>query len=164
MQTIDEYRIQRWCLSCFDRIKYKRPFNWEDVFVIFQNNIHIVLFDFCGTCHFLRFWLHMSLCASLRSNRSNTYIEWRGAIMEIVSFNDIRESFISNLRRKMIIPIIGSGFTRNCKSYKGRVPSGEDYRQYMIAEICSSLSGITPENLENESFSNISSIYRRAVS
>ena len=84
--------------------------------------------------------------------------------MEIVKFNDIRESFISNLRRKMIIPIIGSGFTRNCKSCKGRVPSGKDYRQYMIAEICSSLSGITPENLENESFSNISSIYRRAVS
>lgn len=43
--------------------------------------------------------------------------------MEVVSFADIREEFIRNLRRNMVIPIIGSGFTRECRSYKGKVPS-----------------------------------------
>ena len=35
----------------------------------------------------------------------------------------------------MLIPIVGSGFTRNCPSYNGHVPSGEDYRQYMLEQI-----------------------------
>lgn len=84
--------------------------------------------------------------------------------MNIVSFDDIRDSFIANMRRKMIIPVIGSGFTRGCKSFKGIVPSGWDYKQYMIKEICASLNTVRPEDLEKESFSTVSSIYGRAVS
>ena len=84
--------------------------------------------------------------------------------MKIVSFDDVRNTFIANMRRKMIIPVIGSGFTRGCKSFKGIVPSGQDYKQYMIEEICSSLKNISPADLDEESFSTVSSIYRRAVS
>lgn len=84
--------------------------------------------------------------------------------MNIVSFDIIRDTFIANMRRKMIIPVVGSGFTRGCTSFKGKVPSGGDYKQYMIEEICASLKNITSEDLEQESFANVSSIYRRAVS
>ena len=84
--------------------------------------------------------------------------------MNIVSFDMIRDTFIANMRRKMIIPVVGSGFTRGCTSFKGKVPSGGDYKQYMIEEICASLKNITAEALEHESFANVSSIYRRAVS
>ena len=50
------------------------------------------------------------------------------ASMKIVSFTEIRNELISNMQREMLIPIIGSGFTRNCSSLRGKVPSGDDYR------------------------------------
>ena len=34
--------------------------------------------------------------------------------MEIVRFEDVKESIINNMRRSMLIPIIGSGLTRKC--------------------------------------------------
>ena len=38
--------------------------------------------------------------------------------MEIVNFSDIYDTFMKNLKRKMIIPIIGSGFTLNSEAKK----------------------------------------------
>lgn len=85
--------------------------------------------------------------------------------MKVVTFNEIKNELINNFRRQMLIPVVGSGFTRNCKSYNGRVPSGEDYRHYMIAQIVEVLH--LTENEESElhatSFSGISTIYHKSV-
>ena len=85
--------------------------------------------------------------------------------MKVVEFSEVREEMVKNFRRDSILPIIGSGFTRNCNSFKGRVPSGEDYRQYMIgkiSEVCP-FSDDDKKSLLKESFSNISSIYHKVV-
>ena len=81
--------------------------------------------------------------------------------MKIVKFQDVKESIISNMRRSMLIPIIGSGFTRNCQSYNGVVPSGEDYRRYMLEEISEavSLSSTEEERLKAAPFSAVSEVY-----
>ena len=85
--------------------------------------------------------------------------------MKIVPFKEVKSELISNIQRMMLIPILGSGFTRGCRSFKGVVPSGEDYRNAMIEKIIGSYEFQESEILElrNESFSNISSIYHRVV-
>lgn len=85
--------------------------------------------------------------------------------MEVVRFSQIKDELINNMRRKMLIPVIGSGFTRGCEAYKGTVPSGEDYSKYMIKEIVKKLSPSQAEIdlLEKDSFSNISDVYHRAI-
>lgn len=82
---------------------------------------------------------------------------------KIVSFEDVREELIQHYKRNMLIPVIGSGFTRGCTARKGRVPSGADYKQYMIEKIVSYQSDIEQEELEQESFSGISTIYHEVV-
>lgn len=58
--------------------------------------------------------------------------------MKIVKFNDVREIIIESIRKRMLIPILGSGFTRGCNAFQGNVPSGLDYQQHMIDAIRSS--------------------------
>ena len=88
-----------------------------------------------------------------------------GVRMKIIPFSEIKNELISNMQRGLLIPIIGSGFTRNCSSFRGKVPSGNDYRRYMIGRILEaepSLS-VEKERLEKETFSNISSMYHKVV-
>lgn len=86
--------------------------------------------------------------------------------MKVVSFLKVKDELIKNMRRNMLIPIIGSGFTRNCSAYKGTVPSGEDYRKYMISQIQNvlNLSPDEKDKLNNDSFSSVSEIYYSSVS
>lgn len=85
--------------------------------------------------------------------------------MECVKYEDIKTEIIQMMRRKMLIPVIGSGFSRDCVARLGTVPSGEDYRQYMIAEILDTqLDGMSESELNSENFSSISSIYHKIVS
>lgn len=85
--------------------------------------------------------------------------------MKIISFSEIRNELISNMQKGLLIPIIGSGFTRGCNSFKGKVPSGDDYRRYMIGKILEAQPSLSAEKerLEKESFSNISSMYHKVV-
>lgn len=85
--------------------------------------------------------------------------------MKVVNFTQIKDELINNMRRKMLIPVIGSGFTRACDAYKGKVPSGKDYSEYMIKKIATHLSLTQAEldSLKSESFSNISDTYHRAI-
>jgi len=85
--------------------------------------------------------------------------------LKTVSFQEIKNELISNFRRQMLIPIVGSGFTRNCPGYNGRVPSGEDYRHYMLGKIQEilPLSDAEKAELQGYSFSNISATYHSVV-
>lgn len=85
--------------------------------------------------------------------------------MKVVNFTQIKDELINNMRRKMLIPVIGSGFTRGCDAYKGKVPSGKDYSEYMISKIAAQLSLEQAEidSLKRDSFSNVSDIYHRAI-
>lgn len=85
--------------------------------------------------------------------------------MQIVDFNDVRTTIIENIRKKMLIPILGSGFTQGCNALQGNVPSGSDYKKYMIDSIQTS-GDFTAEELQSlhsEPFSSVSNIYHQVV-
>ena len=81
--------------------------------------------------------------------------------MRIVGFEGVREEIIGHIRRKMLVPVIGSGFTRQCISKRGAVPSGQDYKEYMINEIQNALQLTEEEReeLSHKSFSEVSEFY-----
>lgn len=85
--------------------------------------------------------------------------------MEIVYFSDIKDDLISHIRRRMLIPIIGSGFTKGCRSINGQVPSGDEYRKYMVDEIIktNSFSDHEQKKLSSDPFSMISGIYQKVI-
>ena len=81
--------------------------------------------------------------------------------MKIVKFCEIQAELVKNFQRKMLIPVIGSGFTRKCESIKGKVPSGEDYKIHMGNEVSRKLklSREKGDAFLKESFSKVSSAY-----
>ena len=85
--------------------------------------------------------------------------------MRIVNFKEVRELVIESMRKRMLIPILGSGFTRGCSAFQGSVPSGADYQQHMITAI--QLSGeFTPDEttlLYSAPFSKVSGIYHAVI-
>lgn len=85
--------------------------------------------------------------------------------MQIVNFDDVREMIIESMRKKMLIPILGSGFTRACSAFQGNVPSGMDYRHHMIDAIQSSGEFASEEiiPLHSAPFLKISSIYHAVI-
>lgn len=86
--------------------------------------------------------------------------------MKIVKFEEVRNEVINNFRRDMMIPIIGSGFTRNCDSVHGKVPSGNDYKKHMSREVAKKLklNETQEQSLLANSFSRISTYYHKTVS
>lgn len=85
--------------------------------------------------------------------------------MQIVSFQKVKEDIINSIRGQKLIPFIGSGFTRGCAAKTGTVPSGTDYKEYMIKAIVenNSLSLDEEKTLKAQNFSAISSIYHSEV-
>lgn len=85
-------------------------------------------------------------------------------MIQCVSYDEVSNEIIQMMRRKTIIPVIGSGFTRDCIARSGKVLSGEDYYNYMIAQIVDqNPDEMKVKELNNESFSSISSIYHKMV-
>ena len=82
--------------------------------------------------------------------------------MEFVAFNTVRDRLFNDIKRHSIVPIIGSGFSRGCRTkHGGSVPSGEDFKKHMLKEISESKSLSIDEmhEIEMYSFSHISEIY-----
>lgn len=85
--------------------------------------------------------------------------------MDIVSFSDIYDTFTKNLKRNMVIPIIGSGFTLNCEAKNGKVPSVKNYQEYMIDSLCNKFEELneTKGEMYKESFSKIAELYIKQI-
>lgn len=91
-------------------------------------------------------------------------IRGENKMIQCFSYDEVSNEIIQMMRRKTIIPVIGSGFTRDCIARSGKVPSGEDYYNYMIAQIVDqNPDEMKVKELNNESFSSISSIYHKMV-
>ena len=91
-------------------------------------------------------------------------IRGENKMIQCVSYDEVSNEIIQMMRRKTIIPVIGSGFTRDCIARSGKVPSGEDYYNYIIAQIVDqNPDEMKVKELNNESFSSISSIYHKMV-
>lgn len=54
--------------------------------------------------------------------------------LRIVRLEDIKSELQQHLRNRSLFPVIGSGFTKGCKSDGGRgedVPTGQQMKEYM---------------------------------
>lgn len=79
--------------------------------------------------------------------------------MNIRDFDDnLKEELLGFIRNKTLVPIIGSGFTVQCKSRNGIVPSGSKMKNYMFGELKRELG---EEVLGN--FSKVASAYDRHI-
>ena len=87
--------------------------------------------------------------------------------MDILKFDQIKERLISDIRRDSLIPVIGSGFSRNCTTRNGgRVPAGEDFQKHMLDAIKKESDFTDDEfkEIENGSLSEVSTYYNQIVS
>lgn len=82
-----------------------------------------------------------------------------------VTYSEVKSEIQQQLKRAALIPILGSGFTRGCTSRKGTVPSGDDYKEYMIDQIIKTRGYDDSKrlNYEKKQFSDISTIYHEIV-
>ncbi|EOH98355.1 hypothetical protein UAW_01536 [Enterococcus haemoperoxidus ATCC BAA-382] len=85
--------------------------------------------------------------------------------MKIVKPNEIKDELIESFKRKMLIPIIGSGFSRDCLTRSGKVPSGEDYKKFMTNELLNTslFSESDQKMIKEKKFSELSSTYNKHI-
>ena len=77
-----------------------------------------------------------------------------------VTLSEIRDELQGHIQRQEIFPIIGSGFTRGCKTKAGpnyAVPSGQDMQNYMIQYLLEHGHALP----DNSSFSKIARYYEK---
>lgn len=82
-----------------------------------------------------------------------------------VPYSEVKLQIQQQLKRKLIVPVLGSGFTRGCPSQGGKVPSGDDYKNYMIDCIMKKHGFDESQrmNYEKKQFSEISTIYHEII-
>lgn len=82
-----------------------------------------------------------------------------------VQYTDVQLEIRQHLKNRTLIPILGSGFSRGSVSRLGTVPSGEEYKKYMINQIsCYRNYDVTEiSKLEGKNFSEISTIYHKLI-
>ena len=82
--------------------------------------------------------------------------------MEFVSFDDVKDRISNDIKRHSLVLIVGSGFSRGCKTeHGGVVPSGKQYKEYMLTEIKNN-KAISEEEMSivnKYSFSQVSEVY-----
>lgn len=71
-----------------------------------------------------------------------------------------KNKFLMLLKQGKIIPVIGSGFTKDCKSKNGKVPSGQDMSNYLIEFVANSY-GKNKTDYQNYSFSALCTLYSK---
>ena len=82
---------------------------------------------------------------------------------------DLNSNFVSevieHIARSNVIPIIGSGFTKGCRTTTGTVPDGDEMKSIMIREICSFNNEITQKDFESRElrFSQIAEYFYKFV-
>lgn len=86
-------------------------------------------------------------------------------MLKVISYKDISAELIKKFANNQLIPIIGSGFTLNCESKHGKVPSGSSYKDYMIDAFCDAEQITDDEKsaLNNKPFSEIAEYYIKCV-
>lgn len=72
----------------------------------------------------------------------------------------IRELISRLIVENKITPVFGSGFTRNCKSKDGRVPSGDDMSDY-LRQFAASAYGKNRSVYQDTSFTELCTYYNR---
>ena len=82
-----------------------------------------------------------------------------------VRYWEVKKEIQQHLKKKMLIPVLGSGFSRGCRSHIGKVPSGDDYKKYMIDEIIKyrGYDVSKKKSYEKKQFSEISTLYHRII-
>lgn len=84
--------------------------------------------------------------------------------MKTVKLQDIKDKLIVEFRRRNLIPIIGSGFTRDEKSKKGHVPDVKKCCDDMINLIIKNDSGYKKEFFPKDDLSKVSRTFFKRVS
>jgi hypothetical protein len=86
--------------------------------------------------------------------------------MRIVNLNeqlqDFRDELIGHFRGRRLIPVIGSGFTRESISKNGKVPSGLDMKIFMSEKLLEKFPN-DEEKLKTMKFSKVASLYEKHV-
>lgn len=78
--------------------------------------------------------------------------------LNIVTLEEVTEELQDHIRRGELFPIIGSGFTKGCKTKSGQtVPSGSDMRMDMIQYLADHGYHVP----ENKSFSQVARYYQK---
>lgn len=82
-----------------------------------------------------------------------------------VPYSEVKLEIQQQLKRAALIPVLGSGFTRGCTSRRGTVPSGDDYKNYMINQIMKErgYDDSKRDNYEKKQFSDIATIYHAII-
>ena len=85
----------------------------------------------------------------------------RGLKMKQCTIDGIKDDLISYFKNKSIVPLLGSGFSVGAISRNGRVPSGEEFRKYMLEKLITNedFSDAEIKQLKNYPFSKLCSIY-----
>lgn len=82
--------------------------------------------------------------------------------MRTESYNELENEFVTLLKTRSLIPIVGSGFTRLCNCHKGKVPSGSDMKKDMIDSLVN-IDFATYDQLKTVNFSKIAYYYNKNV-
>lgn len=79
-------------------------------------------------------------------------------------FNEIKEDIIVLFKRKSLIPIVGSGISCGVFTPNGRIPSGEEFKEYMFNELeILDFSDEEKTDLRNTNFSSLCDYYEEFV-
>lgn len=83
-----------------------------------------------------------------------------------VDYSDVKGDIQQQLRRRALVPVLGAGFTKDCTSRKGKVPSGDSYKAHMIDQImhAQSLGNDERKKYEQYTFQTIATLYHHIIS
>lgn len=81
--------------------------------------------------------------------------------MKIGQIEEFKKDLLYCFKNKSLVPVVGSGLSCGAESSKGKVPSGNEYKEMMIETVMESLSADEDEakTIKNMPFSKICDLY-----